>query len=354
MCPMLPVPENFESRVVQRGPGEAEISRTPLGALSRFITPTELHYVRDHLTHIPKLDSTNWSLLVDGLVATPLTLSLDELHRYPMVEHAVTLECAGNGGANGAIGVGCISTARWRGPRLCDLLNAAAVAPEACLVVVSGADRGSDPDEPAEPGRYARSLPIEQALDPATIVALYMNGEPLPHAHGYPARLIVPGWFGMDSIKWIESIHAQREPFEGFYVRHRYRERRGADGLDTGRPIRQLLVKSLIAHPTLGEAVAVGVPYLITGVAWAGSTAIAAVSLSVDGGDSWRAAELTGPESRYAWRQWEYLWTPDTVGPATIMVRAVDAAGRTQPLDPVPGQIYEAHWVHRVPIEVTR
>ncbi len=347
-----PVPENSERRVVQRGPGEAEISRTPLKTLDEFITPTHFHYVRDHLTDVPRSDLSDWSLRIEGLVESPTTLSLDDLKRLPTVENTVTMECAGNGGANGAIGAGCISTARWRGPRLRDLLGAAGLLAKVREVVVTGGDRGSDPDDPKGPGHYARSLPIEKALDPDTIVALYMNGEPLPIDHGFPARLVVPGWYGMDSIKWIESIRAQHEPFEGFYVQHRYREHRGPDGLDTGRRIQNMLVKSLIAHPRLGETLPVGIPYRVEGVAWAGDAGISGVSVSVDGGASWLPAQLTGPEIRHAWRLWQYSWTPGQVGPAMIMARATDTEGRTQPIEPVSGQIYEANWVHRVQIEV--
>ncbi len=344
--------ESTTEKVAQRPPGHAEISRTPLAVLDRFITPTHLHYVRDHLAGEVRIDP-EWRLRIDGLVQFAVALTRPDLERLPMAELPVTMECAGNGGANSVIGgIGCISTAVWRGARLRDVLQLAGLQADGREVVATGVDRGHDPDDPASPESYARSIPLEKALDPATLVALYMNGDVLPPAHGYPARLIVPGWYGMDSVKWLASLRVITGPFDGFYAVHRYREKRGPDGADSGRAVREMKVKALIAYPGEGERIPAGAPCRITGAAWSGAAAVTEVLVSVNGGSAWTPASLEHQRGRFAWQQWEYTWTPKGPGRAVIIARAFDGSGETQPLAPVDGQVYEANWVQPVAVEV--
>jgi DMSO/TMAO reductase YedYZ molybdopterin-dependent catalytic subunit len=195
---------------------------------------------------------------------------------------------------------------------------------------------------------------LKKALDPDTLLALYMNGEVLPARHGFPARLIAPGWYGMDSVKWLVSLRVIAGPFDGFYAASRYREMRGPDGFDVGRLVREILVKALIARPEPADRIRAGTPYIVTGAAWSGVAPVARVLVSVNGGRGWAPATLAPQRSRHAWQQWEYTWVPQDAGAATLIARAFDAEGRAQPIDPVPERVYEANWVQPVTVQVER
>lgn len=313
----------------------------PLEALRYPITPPGLHYLLQHYD-VPAVDASAWRLAVGGLVERPLTLTLDEIQALPAVEHAVTLECAGNGRARmPARPVSQpwledgVSTARWRGTRLGPILERAGVLADARDIVFTGADRGI---ELGNEQSYQRSLTVSEAVGGESLLVYEMNGQPLLPQHGFPLRLLVPGWYGMASVKWLTSIEAVAAPFRGhhqvvaYVVRH--------DPGEDGQPITLMLPRALVIPPgipgfpartrtiDLGEC-------LLEGRAWSGAAPIESVSVSTDGGTTWSEAELVHDlDSAFAWTGWRYRWAPAAPGEYELCCRARDAAGGEQPLEP--------------------
>ncbi len=311
---------------------------TPLAAFTSWITPTEYFFVRSHMSR-PTVDLAAWHLTIDGEVSTPLTLNMDELKKLPTVELVSVLECAGNGRAFYKPGVagmqwtgGGVGNARWRGVRLADVLKKAGLKPTAKHVLFNGADTppGNMPD-------FMRTVPVKKSLDPDTLLAFEMNGEPLSVSHGFPLRLIVPGWAGDSSVKWVTNIQPLDKEFEGFWMKtgYRYPVRPVAPGTAVDpadlKPLEAIRPKSMIVGPSDGAGVGNG-PVRIHGTAWAGESPIARVDVSTDSGRTWRPAMLGRDKARYAWRLWELNWTPPSPGSYVLMARATDAAGATQPL----------------------
>jgi sulfane dehydrogenase subunit SoxC len=312
----------------------------PLEALRHPITPAGLHYLLIHYD-IPDVDEAEYTLEVDGLVASPLALSLAELRARPAVELAVTMECAGNGRIliephvfsqpwlHEAVG-----TARWRGTPLRGLLAEAGVADQAVELVFSGLDHGL---EGGIEQAYQRSLSRMDAHRPEVLLAYEMNGAPLLPQHGFPLRLLVPGWYGMTSVKWLTRITAVDRPFEGYQQSHSYRLRQEED--ETGEPLSRMLPRSLMAppgfpeFPTRRRFISPG-PCLLEGRAWSGLGELEVVDVSTDGGDSWATAEIEDDVgSPWAWRRWTFEWNA-TEGEHELCCRARDAAGNEQPLEP--------------------
>lgn len=329
-------PESSQGRTVSDDPLCTE---TILPHLDAWITPTDHFYIRSHFSDLPDIDSSTYRLLVEGAVHSPLTLSYDELLALPGRETTATLECAGNSRAYvtpPAEGLhflhGAVGNATWRGVPVSELLARAGLLETAKEVLFEGADVGEEEEE-GESLRlsYERSLPIDKAMDRNTIVAYLMNGEPLERAHGYPLRLIVPGWYGMASVKWLRRIQVLEDPFHGFFQNRRYIliDEGVADRL-AGKPVTTVRVKSLITRPRHGEVVKSSA-YTILGVAWSGEGEITEVEVSTDGGRSWRKAALVGPSLPHAWRQWEYPWKSSNPGHFILTVRATDSSGNTQP-----------------------
>ena len=213
-----------------------------------------------------------------------------------------------------------------------DLLSGAGPRETVTEVLFEGADFGEEEEEgePLQLG-YARSLPSGKALDRDTVVAYEMNGEPLEPAHGYPLRLIVPGWYGMASVKWLRRVRLLEEPFQGFFQKRRYIyiNEGETEGL-SWEPVTTLRVKSLITHPRHGEVVQPG-PYTIRGMAWSGEGEVVRLEVSTDGGRSWQETRLIGPSVPTAWRQWEVPWRVSKLGHSILMARATDSAGSSQP-----------------------
>ena len=314
----------------------------PLSGFSDYITPIERFFVRTHVS-VPRVDLNEWRLNIDGEVATPLTLTMDDVRRLPAVELVSVLECAGNGRgfyepsmpglqwANGAVGNGL-----WRGVRLADVLTRAGVKESAKEILFNGADvpLGSMTD-------FQRSIPLAKALDARTLLAYEMNGATLPVKHGFPLRVIVPGWAGDCWLKWLASISVLDKAHDGFWMARAYRHpgKPVAPGTvvpsEQMEPVTSLRVKSVIAAPLGGTQVVVLTPLTIHGVAWSGDAGpLAAVDVSVDGGRRWKPATLRRDQrTQFGWRQWEYRWTPPREGYYTILARARDAAGNTQPFD---------------------
>lgn len=310
----------------------------PLEALRSDVTPPGLHYVLTHYD-MPYVDRSVWRLLVDGLVEEPRTWDLAELAALPRHSVRVTMECAGNGRVmldprpvsqpwlNGAVG-----TADWTGARLVDLLDASGVSPDAVDVVFTGLDHGVERGVEQD---FRRGLPLTEARSPDVLVAYEMNGAPLPLQHGFPARVVVPGWYGMGNVKWLSAITLQGEPFEGFQ-NMAYRLRQEVD--EPGEPLTRIAPRALLAPPgfpdfmTRTRVLRPG-RVLLEGRAWSGWGPVERVEVSTDGGASWTDAEL-GPESgRYAWRLFTCPWEA-TPGEHSLRVRAHDSTGRVQGTEP--------------------
>jgi DMSO/TMAO reductase YedYZ molybdopterin-dependent catalytic subunit len=314
---------------------------TPVALLDSWITPVEHFYVRSHLPVPPALDAAAWTLQIEGEVQTPVTLSMEDIRRMPSASLTSTLECAGNGRAfyePPVAGVqwtkGAVGTARWTGVRMADVLKRAGVRSTAQFVVMNGADRalGTMPD-------FVRQVPLDKAMHADTLIAYEMNGAPLPPVHGFPLRVIVPGWEGAYAIKWLASLRVVDREYDGFWVAsgYRYPTRRVAPGAAVDpkdmAPLTGLVVKSLITRPLEGATVAPG-KVDVAGFAWAGETGIARVDVSVDYGASWQPAKLTGENARFTWRRFEAQVDATKPESFLIMSRATDANGLTQPMTP--------------------
>ena len=332
----------------------------PLEALRWDITPIGLHYLLTHYD-IPDVEIVSWRLEVDGLVERPLSLSLDELRARPVVETAVTMECAGNGRAhvephvvNQPWLLEAVGTAQWRGTPVAGLLEEAGVRENAVEVLFTGLDRGV---EGGEEQAYARSLPLDEVLAGDAILAYEINGTLLPPQHGYPLRLVVPGWYGMTSVKWLSRITLLDEPFGGYYMRHSYRLRQEED--EPGEPITRIAPRSLMVPPGIPDflsrkRIVEAGPCEIHGRAWSGEARITGVDVSTDGGASWAAAELGNAAlGRWAWRSWRFSWDAEP-GEFELCCRARDAAGTEQPLE-APWNLggYKNNSVQRVAVTVS-
>ena len=312
----------------------------PLEALRYPITPLGLHYLLIHFD-IPSVDERAWRLTVGGSVERELTLSLDELKALPSRTQAVTLECAGNGRALLAPRVlsqpwlhEAVGTAEWTGTPLGPILEEAGVLPAASEVVFTGLDRGVQKDVEHA---YERSLPLAEAMRGDLLLAYAVNGEPLPPQHGFPLRLVVPGWYGMTHVKWLESITVVDEPFEGWQQAVAYHLRESED--EQGTPVTRMLPRSLMVPPGIPDFLSRDrfVPAgacLLEGRAWSGWGRITQVEVSTDGGRTWDEAEVGEPLSDHAWLGWTYTWNAEP-GEHEVCCRASDATGRMQPLAPV-------------------
>jgi sulfane dehydrogenase subunit SoxC len=311
----------------------------PLEALRHDVTPVGLHYLLIHFD-IPAIDAATWRLELGGLVERPLELSLDELKARPQRTLAVTLECAGNGRAlltprplsqpwlREAVG-----TAEWTGTPLAPLLEEAGVSDGATEVVFTGRDHGIQGDVEHT---YERSLPLADSMREEVLLAYEINGEPLPPQHGFPLRLVVPGWYGMTHVKWLDAITVTDQPFGGWQQAVAYHLRESED--EQGTPVTRILPRSLVVPPGIPDFLTrtryleLG-PCTLTGRAWSGWGPIERVEVSVDGGDTWAQADLAEPLSDYAWRGWSYEWNAEP-GEHELCSRATDATGQTQPLVP--------------------
>lgn len=314
---------------------EPIIGETPQATLQSWLTPNPLFYIRNHYS-IPEWGSeSEWELALDGHVENALSFGLNDFRSFPIQTLPITLECAGNNRSDLEPQVpgnpfqnGAVSTAIWAGVPLRYLLERAGPSEGAIEVLFEGFDMGEPaPEEQTQP--YLRSLPIDVATHPDTLLAYEMNGEPLSREHGYPMRLIVPGWYGMASVKWLRRISVLREPFEGFFQKDRYIVEND-DGESV--PVAQMHVKSLISWPQSSASLPMQT-HMINGMAWSGFAHIAKVEVSDDGGETWSEANLVGPRYRYSWQQWTFEWEPKSAGRYTLVARATDENGNAQPLE---------------------
>lgn len=317
-----------EGRIVRVA--EPQNDELDVGRLDQVFTPNDEFYIRTHGA-TPTIDPASWRLEVTGLVETPLSLSLADLQAMPQREQPATLECAGNrrtyqdpvpGGVPWQDGA--ISTARWGGILLADVLRRAGIRPEGKYVVMEGVD---SPPTDAGPTTFGRALPIDLALDDTTLLALTMNGAPLPREHGAPARVVIPRYYAVNSVKWLARLRIQAEPFTGHFQVNDYRLWFGDTDPGTDLPLQRVM--SVIAGPRGEEPIPAG-RTRIHGAAWTGTGTVQQVAVSTDGGNSWRPATFTSDAMPGVWRLWELTWEASP-GTHTLISRATDSEGNRQP-----------------------
>jgi DMSO/TMAO reductase YedYZ molybdopterin-dependent catalytic subunit len=306
-----------------------------LEGLRHDVTPAGMHYLLIHFD-VPHVPDGNWQLEVTGQVKNRLSLSLENIKRLPARTLRVTLECAGNGRAlmsprypSMAWRHEAVGTADWTGTPLRHVLEQAGIDDGGVDVVFTGADRGFDRGVEQD---YARSLQRDAALSDDVLLVWEMNGQPLLPQHGYPLRLVVPGWYGMASVKWLKRIEVWSKPFDGFQQVRTYMYRASPD--DAPTPVTRLRVKSLLVPPgipdwfTRRRLVEAG-PTPLFGRAWSGEVPISRVEVGVDG--VWHEAALDPAVGKFAWRGWRFTWNA-TLGEHELSCRATNAEGETQPL----------------------
>ena len=334
---------------------------TPVEDFNTWLTPVPHFFVRNHMHEPSELDPKDWRLSIGGEVDNPLTLSLAEVSKLETHSVVNSLECAGNGRGfyrpqvpGVQWGRGAVSTARFSGPRLRDVLERAGVKSTGKHVMFRGLD-----EVPGKVPPFIRSIPIEKAIDADTLIATHMNGSPLTKHHGFPARALVPGWIGAASCKWLTEIKVLEAEFAGNFMSPAYRfpnqpvQPGEAVKPEDTHPLTALTVKSVIAVPSDGASIKLG-RIVVHGAAWAGEADIARVEISTDNGATWNPATLGHEQSHYAWRLWSYDWKAVKSGDYSICSRATDNQGRVQPSTAVwnpNGYLYNA--IDQVKIHVS-
>jgi DMSO/TMAO reductase YedYZ molybdopterin-dependent catalytic subunit len=319
---------------------------TPIEYFRTAITPNDAFFVRYHLAGIPEVDAKTWKLAVGGEGAnSQAELTLDDLKRMPAAEVVAVNQCSGN--RRGLVqphvpgiewGYGAMGCARWKGARLKDILDKVGLKKEAIEIVLDGAD-GPVSDKTPD---FIKSIPAWKAVEDTTILAYEMNGQPLPHFHGFPARLVLPGWTGTYWMKHVTSISAVTKPEGRFWMNPAYRiplgkfpmvARFASQETAVNAPITEMVVNSLITNPADGANVKMGAAVSIGGIAWDGGYGIATVEISSDGGKTWVGATLGEDLGRYAFRPFSYNFSPKAKGKQTIMARAFNKLGQGQPTE---------------------
>ena len=317
---------------------------TPVSWFRQAFTPNDAFFVRYHLAGIPEVAAQDWRLAIGGdSLARPYQLSLAQLRsEFEAVELNALCICSGNrrglssphvGGVQW--GYGAMGNARWKGVRLKHVLERAGIQKEALEVVFDGADAGVLDKTPD----FIKSIPAWKAMDENTLLAYEMNGEALPHWNGYPVRVVVPGWTATYWMKHLTSIQAVRQPERNFWMATAYRIPKGKFALvdrfvsqetETNTPITEMVVSSLITNLEPGQRFGAGATVDVTGVAWDSGFGISALEVSMDGGRSWRPAELGADLGRFAWRQWRYAMPEARPGNYVVMARASNRIGSSQ------------------------
>lgn len=301
--------------------------------LDSWITPNDRFFSIAHYDR-PEIDAAGWRLEIGGLVEKPLSLTLDEIRQRPRQETDFTLECSGNSGLpffDAGIG-----NARWAGTSLAALLGEAGVQPAGREVVFVGADKGDETvgDAIVMPQQhFARSMALDDAMSPANLLAYEMNGTPLPKPNGFPLRLIAPGWFGIANVKWLQRIEVWDSRLENRFMARDYVTRRNVGSADNPVWVESSVGRVLLKSAP-GRVVRNGDSYRVEGAAWGGS--IAAVEVSIDGGDWVRAQLDPSQRSDHSWVFWSLAWPDAKAGEHSISSRAIDAAGNVQPAPDAP------------------
>ena len=337
---------------------------TPTRYFGEAFTPNDAFFVRYHLSNIPQVDAAGWAVEVGGdAVEKPVRFTLDELKTgFENVEIAALCQCSGNRRglsdphvAGVQWGYGAMGNAKWKGARLKDVLAKAGIKAGALEVAFDGADGGVTEKTPD----FVKSIPVWKALDENVLIAWEMNGEPLPHWNGFPARIVVPGWTATYWMKHLTSIQVLSQPFKGFWMNPAYRIPKGKFPLvdrflsqetDANTPITEMIVNSLVTNLREGMTYKANSPLFVRGNAWDGGYGIARVEVSRDGGKTWELAELGPDLGRFSWRQWSFAFVPKP-GEYVVMAKATNRIGATQTFDLVFNPAgYHNNVVQRIPI----
>jgi len=335
--------QTLATRIVRRF--DPELSETPLSGMRKLLTDPDKLYVRNHFP-VPTVEESAWRLSLTGMVKKPLSLSTADLAELPTVSALTVIECAGNSGSSGHLLRGGVGVVEWGGVPLSSIIRDAQPHNDAAYATVRGIDTGRDPDEDPDVVVYERSLPLDDLIRRG-ILATHMNGEPLNADHGWPGRLVVPGWYAMDWIKWVCEIEFTDTPSESVYMTKRYRRYQYEDGESYGPLVRQMAVKSAICLPAPNEVVA-GTPLNVEGFAWTGSGAIEQVEVKC-GSSEWQAAEIrmSSDDGDIVW--WQTDVAPVDIGSTLLVSRARDTSGRIQPAAPH-GGMYECNHVSGITV----
>ena len=343
--PLVRYPEKTDLILLTSRPPQLE---TPMKYFDRAITPNEAFFVRYHVFPIPtSVDLSTWRLKVNGHVERPLELSMDDLKtKFPQVAVTAVNQCSGNSRGRfaprvlgGQWGDGAMGCAEWAGVRMRDILNMAGVRQGAVQVTLDGLDRPAFPSVPD----FVKSLDVSRIMDdPDVLVAYQMNGQPLPMLNGFPARVVVPGWYATYWVKNLSEITVIDTVFEKFWMKPGYRIPDTPCGcVEPGAapkrtvPIHRMTVRSFIASPEDGARVAVGQPVTLKGIAFDGGEGVREVQVSDDHGVTWRRTQLGPDLGRYSFREWSAIWTPGKAGDVRLMVRAFNRIGESQGHEPL-------------------
>ena len=323
--------------------GRVKRVRTPVVDLEGLITPTELHYVVQHFEVPDVLPADKWSLTIGGEVKNPMTIDYEQLRRYPGRTVRTVMECSGSDATYFEYFKGegpkpsrtqekmILSASEWTGTPLAAVLNDAGLTDKALYIRAEGTDSGvpASAAPGTEPFLYDKGLSREKALHPDTLLVWAHNGQLLEHLHGAPVRLIVPGWSGNWSVKWLSQLEVMDHMPECWYHYEFYYYADSADSPDK-ELITTIPVRSIVTHPnddtqTLSKGI-----HVVRGFAWSGAAPITQVEVSIDGGETWQATRLEESNDQWMWVRWSYLWDAQKSGDYSVMCRATDAAGRVQ------------------------
>jgi sulfane dehydrogenase subunit SoxC len=318
------IPRSARSAVVMDPPTPFK-RLGPVSRLKDFVTPTEQVHVLAHLG-VARVDREQWELRIDGLVERPFAIDLDELLRFPARELTAVFECYGNP-LQPDLPARSVANVVWRGVPLADLLARSGVRPPARLVCLEGMDSGTFAGTYCE--RYVKDIPLARALQGDMLVAYAMNGAPLTPEHGFPARAVVPGYFGTNCVKWLSRITLTEGRPEGLFTTRLYNRRVDLDGGERVEPARELDVNAVIVRPADQDRMPPG-RHLVTGWAWSAS-AVVRVEVSTDGGVSWHDSYVVAPGSTPTWQRFGFEWDAAATGSYEIRARATDNRGRVQP-----------------------
>ena len=334
-------PEKTDLILLTSRPPQLE---TPLHYFKELITPNEALFVRWHLANIPtSVDLSQWTLNIGGNTDKELRLSMDDLKKLEKISYTAVIQCSGNGRSffepripGGQWDNGAMGNVTWTGARLKDILNMAGIKAGSVDVSFNGLDSAPLPTVPD----YVKSLSVDKAVEDDVIVAYEMNGAPLTMLNGFPARLIVPGWYATYWMKALADIKVLSQPFEDFWMKPAYRIPDNACGcVEPGTaprktvPITRMTTRSVIVTPTQGSGLKAKKPVEVMGVAFSGGYGIRDVVVSVDNGKTWNTAGLGRDLGKYSWVQWSYTWQPATPGKYTIMAKATNSIGESQPFE---------------------
>jgi sulfite dehydrogenase len=334
-------PEKTDLILLTSRPPQLE---TPIAYFKEMITPNEALFVRWHIANVPtSVDLNEWRLRIGGNTEKELGLSVEDLKKFEPVTYTAVIQCSGNSRslfdprvAGGEWGDGAMGNVTWTGARLKDILNSSGLKAGAIDVSFDGLD---GPPLPTVPD-FVKSLPVDKAMEEDIIVAYEMNGKPLTMLNGFPARLVVPGWYATYWVKSLSEIKVLSKPFEGFWVKTAYRIPDNDCGcVPPGSspkktiPINRMTTRSLIVSPADGAALVRSRPVEVMGIAFSGGHGVQDVAVSVDGGRRWREARMGEDKGKYSWRQWFYPWKPSKPGKYTLMARATNMIGESQPFE---------------------